>query len=502
MTIPSETGRAGETGPPLVHFVGVGKTFGGSAANDDLNFEIHAGRVTALIGENGAGKTTAMNILAGLYLPDAGHVVFDGAIIRPGSPRAAVDAGIGMVHQQFKLVDSLTGLENVSLATHRGRFGQAHAVEDDIRTLVDDLGFDIDLSRQVWQMPFAARQQLEILRVLAVGARLLILDEPTSVLSPPEVQRMFDIVRRVRDSGRAVVLISHKLEEVTNIADEIIVMRAGRIVHTGPVGTTDIAGLARLMVGEWTPAATARPSPVEGAPILTVENLTVADDLGLRAVDGVSLTVRAGEIVAILGVAGNGQSELLDAIGGLRHPISGRIDAPADRGRRNFGFIPSHVHGEAIAPSLSVADNTIIGHQHHAPFGVVLAPRTVSAWARDVVARFEVSGRVAAPARTLSGGNMQRLALGRELAHRAPLIVASYPTRGLDIATATAVRGALAARAADGTGVLIASEELEETLAFATRILVMHRGRIVADRAPETLEADELGRLMTVGEPS
>ena len=495
----SGAGRDGKPGPPLVAFEGVTKDFGGRPANDDLWFDIYSGRVTALIGENGAGKTTAMNILAGLYLPDAGRIQFDGRTIPPGSPRAAVAAGIGMVHQQFKLVESLTASENISLATDHGRMLLSSNIGASVKQLVEELGFDIEFDRRVWQMPLAARQQLEILRVLAVGARLLVLDEPTSVLSPPETQRMFEIVRRIRDSGRAVVLISHKLEEVMRIADEVVVMRGGRVVHTGSVDEIDADTLAELMIGDWQPVKAQRPAAASGAPILTVRDLVVVDDLGVPAVNNVNLEVRSGELVVIVGVAGNGQAELLDAVGGLRRPKSGTVTVPRSAGRRSFGFIPAQHLGTAIAPNLSVRDNTLIGHQHQPPFGIVLTPRKVGAWADDVIQRFAVSGQSSAPARMLSGGNLQRLVLGRELRHAAPLIVASYPTRGLDIATAAAVRSALVESAAKGKSVLVTSEELEESLAIATRILVMHRGQIVADRSPTGLAPDELGRLMTVG---
>jgi ABC-type uncharacterized transport system ATPase subunit len=479
--------------------VSVSKRFGALAANDDVTLAIPSGRVLGLVGENGAGKTTAMNVLAGLYLPERGAVVVDGKPLELGSPRASVAAGIGMVHQQFKLVETLTGFENVSLALDRGRFFQAKGAGPDLRALMTEVGFDLDLSARVWQMPLAARQQLEILRTLAIGARVLILDEPTSVLSPLETARLFTSIRRIAASGRAVVLISHKLLEVLDVADDVAVMRAGRIVHAGPRGEVDVARLAHLIVGERELRSGARPAGPQGEVILRVESLTVRNDLDLPAVRDVSLEVQAGELVVIVGVTGNGQSELMDAIAGLRPALRGRIEAPEATGKRAFAYVPAEHLGIGLAPNLALGDNAILGHQREPPFGMWLRRGAVRRRAAEVAGRFAVKADPSAPVRRLSGGNLQRVVLGRELRGDPSLIIASYPTRGLDVASAAQIRSALVARAAAGAAVLVSSEELDESLAIASRVLVMHRGEIVAERDPRTLDVGELGRLMTTG---
>ena len=421
------------------------KRFGPLLANDDVSFDIPAGLVVGLLGENGAGKTTAMNVLAGLYLPERGRVLIEGEPLPLGSPRASVAAGIGMVHQQFRLVETLTGFENISLGLHRGRLLQPRGADDRIRALMAEVGFEIDLAARVWQMTLAERQQLELLRTLAVGARVLILDEPTSVLSPLETGRLFGIIRRVAASGRAVVLISHKLLEVLEVADRLVVMRAGRVMHEGPAGGIDPAWLARLIVGEREIRHGARPPGPFGDAVLRVENLAVDNDLDVAAVRSASVTVRAGELVAIVGVTGNGQTELMDAIGGLRRHTHGRIHAPGGTGGRTFAYIPAQHLGVALAPDLPLADNAILGHQRRPPFGWWLRRHLLRERAGEVAARFAVMADPAAPVRRLSGGNLQRVVLGRELHGDPALIVASYPTRGLDVAAAAQIRDALVA---------------------------------------------------------
>ncbi len=487
-----------EAGTPLAALRGIGKSFGGLKANDDVSLEIARGSILGLLGENGAGKTTAMNALAGLYLPDRGEILVDGKPLPPGSPRAAVAAGIGMIHQQFKLVDRLTGYENCLLARDVGpkRFKAA-----ELDRLCRELGFGIDLSALVWQMTLAQRQQLEILRTLAVGARILVLDEPTSVLSPLETRQLFAIIQELAASGRAAVLISHKLQEVMGVATDIVVMRQGRVVHAGGALEKSADELARLIVGDRRIHAGRRATgPKSSAPTLDIENLTVQSEAGAAAVRDVSFTVAPGELVAILGVTGNGQSELMETIGGLRKPQSGRIRAP----RRTTGgtaFIPSRHLGVALAPGLPFDDNAMLGLQQRPPFGRWLKPSAVAANAGQVKSAFGVAGSARGPVRKLSGGNLQRLVLGRELLHEPSLIVADYPTRGLDVAAAAQIREALVARAEAGAAVLLSSEELDETLTIASRVMVMSGGRIAGDFPAHSIDMDLLAGLMTASQP-
>nr|WP_249730088.1 ABC transporter ATP-binding protein [Chelatococcus sp. YT9] len=482
---------------PVLKVEHVTKSFGDVLANSDVSFAVPAGSVVALLGENGAGKSTIMNAVCGLYLPEAGRILIDGQPMELGSPAAAVTAGVGMVHQQFKLVDTLTGYENISLATDRGRFLQRHVVPAALTDLMREVGFELDLAAPVWTMPLAARQQLEILRVLAQGARLLILDEPTSVLSPRETEQLFAIVKRIAASGRSIILISHKLAEIEDVADHLVVMRGGCVVFEGPNQTLTRDDIAELIIGKRVVRAGQRPHAAPGERQLSLRNVSIAARNGVTVVSDVSFDVHGGELVAVLGVTGNGQSELFDAIGGLLRHTSGRINAPRRAGRRAFAFIPARHLGIALAPGLSLEDNALLGAQRRPPFGPWLAPSQVRLHARAVLDSFDVRADPSSATRRLSGGNLQRVVLGRELASQPSLIVASYPTRGLDIASATQIRAALAQRAAAGTAVLMASEELDESLEIATRVLVMSSGRVVADLAPHQFERDAIGRLMT-----
>ncbi|MGI9491457.1 MAG: ATP-binding cassette domain-containing protein, partial [Geminicoccaceae bacterium] len=373
---------------PRITFQNVSKSFGDLRALDDVSFHVRDGQIVALLGENGAGKTTAMNVLSGLYLPDRGRIFVDGEPLKVGTPRASLDAGIGMVHQQFKLVETLTGFENLSLALHRGWFRQPSRPDQALRALMDDLGFELDLERAVWQMPLGIRQQLEILRVLAGGARTLILDEPTSVLSPFETEKLFQLLRRISDSGRSVILISHKLKEVMEAADRVIVMRGGKVVHEDDVAMIDRQRLASLIAGDRTIARDSRPVANIGQPVLEISALTVENDLGLPAVRDVSMTISGGELVALIGVAGNGQTELLDAIGGLRPMAAGSIKAPMESGRRDFAFIPAQHLGTGLAPGLDIIDNALLGHQRSPLFGRWINKEKASSFATEVAARF------------------------------------------------------------------------------------------------------------------
>jgi general nucleoside transport system ATP-binding protein len=486
--------------PPLVRLQGITKRFGTLCATDGVTFDVPHGRIVALLGENGAGKTTTMNILAGLYCPDAGLVAIDGVDLELGSPRASVAAGVGMVHQHFRLVETLTGLENISLAVDHGRFWRRTVPNETVRALLTNLGFKLNLAAQVWQLALAQRQQLEILRTLAAGARVLLLDEPTSVLSPLESNALFAIMRNIASSGRSVIVSSHKLAEVLAVADDVVVMRQGRIVHRGPVQDVDTSSLAKLIVGERVIAQNRRPVALVGDPILTVERLKTLNDFGLVCVHNVSFNVRSGELVVLVGVTGNGQTELIDAIAGMRPLAAGRIFAPRSDRWRGFAFVPAEQLGTGLAPNLSIADNSILDRHRLAPFDRSwLVPAAVERRAREVTARFGVTADVDTPVRRLSGGNLQRILLGRELTGNPELIVADYPTRGLDVAAAAQIRNALVERANAGAAVLISSEELDESLAIATRLLVMHRGEIVADFAPAEVDMESLGRLITTG---
>lgn len=480
---------------------GLTKTFGSVRAVDDVSLDVAPGEILALLGENGAGKTTLMNILTGVYLPDAGDMTVFGARLIPGSTRGAKEQGIGMLHQHLKLVETLTGAENISLAVDAGRFFRRRRLRPEIVDLASDLGFKLDLQLRVWQLNLAQRQQLEILRVLGTGARVLILDEPTSVLSSPDAARLFEIVKKIAATGRSVILISHKLEEVLGVVDSVAILREGRLVHRAGRERTTVQALARLMVGDREFLPLPRPDGVPGDRLVSVRDLVVEDDLGNVAVRGTSFDVCTGELVAIVGVAGNGQEELMEAVGGLRPIQSGRVafeDRPRSRQRR-FAHIPADRLGVGLAPGLDARDNALLGFQRVSPFGRWIRRHLTAVHLRLVTERFDVRLVEGAPIRNLSGGNLQRVLLGRELLVDHPLLLASYPTRGLDVAAAADIRSALVERVGAGAGVLLASEELEESVGIATRILVMYRGQIVADRDPRSMEFAEIAQLMTTG---
>ncbi len=484
---------------PLVRFRGVNKSFGALQANVDVSFDLRPGAILALLGENGAGKSTIMNVLAGLYVPDSGHIEVDGERLALGSPRASVAAGVGMVHQQFRLVESLSGFENISLALHGGRILQPRSADAKLKALMEELGFNIDLATPVHAMSLARRQQLEILRTIAAGARVLVLDEPTSVLSAVETHGLFAIMRRIVASGRSVILISHKLTEVLEVADEVVVMRSGRVVHKGPTAGADPDALSRHIVGDRSFVTDARPERAAGEIVLRVDKLDVADHRGATVVHGADFAVRGGEVVAILGVTGNGQTELMEAIGGLRRPVSGQVEAPRHNKRRAFAYIPAQHLGTALAPGLVLRENAILGHQRRLGGRGWLQRHVLNARAGHVKGRFGVRIDEHEPVRRLSGGNLQRVVLGRELLDDPSLIVADYPTRGLDVASAAQIRSALVAAASKGAGVLLSSEEISESLAIATRVLVMHGGEVVADLPAAEADRERIGRLMTRG---
>jgi ABC-type uncharacterized transport system ATPase subunit len=335
--------------------------------------------------------------------------------------------------------------------------------------------------------------------VLAAGASILVLDEPTAVLSPIEARGLFQIVRRIVASGRSVALITHKLNEVLEVADDIVVMCGGRVVHVGLAAESDPDKLARLIVGEREIRDSGRPNAAIGDTVLAVDSVTVNDHRGVTAVRNASFAIRAGELVVIAGVTGNGQTELIEAISGMRPLASGAITAPRISGRRAFAYIPAQSLGTGLAPDLSVRDNAILGRQRYPPFGRWFPRKAVNARSREVLARFGVKADGRAPVRHLSGGNLQRVVLGRELLAAPSLILADYPTRGLDVAAAAQIRAALIDSARSGAAVLMSSEELEESLGIATRILVMHRGEIITDLPAADAHIDTIGRLMTWG---
>ena len=522
----TESAAAGERGSPAVSMRGISKSFPGVVANDRVDFEAAAGEVHALLGENGAGKSTLSNILTGLYRPDEGEIALEGRRVHFGSPRDALDAGIFMVHQHFRLVEPFTVAENVILGEHGdgARAGRLlvspRAVERRVRDLGERYGIAVDPRARIWQLSLGEQQRVEILKALYREARILILDEPTAVLTPQEAESLFATLRAMAAEGRTVVFISHKLHEVMAVAERVTVLRGGKTVATVDVPEASQQSLAALMVGR--EVETVRRRPADRARVaeevaLACHDLHVLGDRGEPAVRGVDLEVRAGEIVGVAGVAGNGQRELAEALTGMREPSRGRVEAAGRRLRpgdpraaigAGIAHVPEDRLGTGVAPSLSVAANTVLKayRDEDISVGPLLRASRIRDRARAVIMRYGVQPpSPALPARQLSGGNLQKVVLGREF-HGGPraLVVAS-PTRGLDVGAIETVHRHLLHEAAGGVGILLISEDLDEILALADRIAVMYEGEVVGEVDAAAATVEEIGLLMAGGhraEPS
>ena len=491
---------------------GITRRFGSLTANDDVTLGIAPGSIHAIVGENGAGKTTLMRMLQGLDRPDAGSVVARRRARASRRPGGRGPPRIGMVHQELNLVPELTLLENLVLGHEPMRRGAIdwRAAHDAGARLVDETGLEVDWGQPAAAASLVARQRLEILRLLHRDADVLILDEPTAALAPPQVAELLKLLRRLRDGGRTVVFISHKLGEVLDIADRVTVLRRGRVTGGAPAGELDETQLVRLMVGEDVPAVRARPRAARGGePLLLVDRLEADDDLRLRRLRGVSLEVRAGEVLGVAGVAGNGQDELVDCLIGLRRPAAGRIEllgqdvtrSPiADRRRIGLAFIPADRRADGLAIDASVTDNVVAGAQRSEAL-------VRDGWfrrgsrqrrARSVVEAFDVRcAGLDAPAGSMSGGNQQRLILGRELAGEPRVVIASQPTRGVDVKGAAAIREQLVALRDRDAAVVLVSEELDELVALSDRIAVLADGMVAGVVDGPVDDLTELGRLMT-----
>ncbi len=495
-----EAGR--ESAPSLVVLKNITKRFPGVAANDDVSWNIGAGEIHALIGENGAGKSTLMNVLYGDYSPDAGRIVVRGKEARISSPRAAIALGIGMVHQHFLLVSPFTVAENVILGQEGGRLLHPEEAERRVAELAEEYGFRVDPAAPVETLSVGEQQRVEILKALYRGVDILILDEPTAVLTPEEAKDLFTNLRQLREGGKAIVFISHKLDEVLDIADRITVMRRGAVVgETRPADTTKTK-LAEMMVGRPVLFRLDKPKVEIGEPVLELE------DLRGGRLQGLSLTVRAGEIVGVAGVEGNGQRELADAVMGLRPLEAGRIIlrdrdlAGLDTQQiRNAGvaFIPEDRHGQGLVLDMSLWENAVLGRQDDAGFsgrGGALFIKKIKQLAQRLLTEFDVRARsIEVTARTLSGGNQQKMILARELETDPDLLIAAQPTRGLDVGAIEFVWSQILEQKAEGRAVLLISAELDEIFALSDRIVTIFEGRVTGEFGPDA-PVEEVGRGM------
>jgi len=496
-------------GAPAVSMRGVTKRFPGVVANDSVDFEAAPGEVHALLGENGAGKTTLSHILTGLYRPDEGQISLYGEPVEFNSPREAIDAGVGMVHQHFRLVSRFTVAENLVLGDRRGAGRNFRidpgAIAAQVRELGERYSLPVDPRARIWQLSVGEQQRVEILKALYQEARILILDEPTAVLTPDEADTLFVTVRKMAEEGRTVIFISHKLHEVKAVSDRVTVLRSGKALATVQTADATPRSLAELMVGREIEVVT-REGHVDpaSAPVLEVEDLWAESDRGTVAVKGVSLTLRSGEIAAIAGVAGNGQRELAEAIAGLRPCAKGvvRVNGKTVHNgdsraafRAGIGYVPEDRLGTGLSPTLSIAMNLSLKSFRRESLGPFLRLHAMRDKAVEAIRTFGI--KASGPEQEtdeLSGGNLQKVVISREFGAHPNVLIAASPTRGLDVAAVEQVHSYLLEAAGEGAGVLLISEDLDEILALNDRVLVMYEGTLTEAEDRESVA--EIGLLM------
>jgi simple sugar transport system ATP-binding protein len=493
---------------------GITKRYPGVVANDHIDLDVRRGEIHALLGENGAGKTTLMNVLYGLARPEAGQILLDGQPVRIAGPADAIARGISMVHQHFMLIPVLTVAENVIL----GAETMANPVFVDLKEasrrigeLARRFGFDLDPDARVSTLSVGLQQRVEILKALYREARILVLDEPTAVLTPQETEEIFALLRRLAADGRSIIFISHKLYEVLEVADRITVIRRGKVIGQRKPGETTEEELAELMVGRAVELTADRGTSHVGEPMLRVEDLRVADDRRHEVVPGVTFEVRAGEILGVAGVAGNGQDELIEAITGLRKPAGGRVGlgdldvtgfSPRRMNEAGVGFVPADRHRFGLILSFPLFDNLILTSYYRRPFARahVRDDRAILESARAQVEKFDIRAPgVGVSTSTLSGGNQQKVIVAREFDRPLKLLVLDQPTRGLDVGSIEFIHKEIVKKRNAGTAILLVSAELDEILEMSDRIVVMYRGRIVKEMDGRTADKSEVGLYMATG---
>lgn len=498
-----------------VEMHGIVKRFPGVLANDHVDLTVREGEIHALLGENGAGKSTLMNILSGLYKPDEGEIWVRGRPVHFGSPRDALRCGIGMIHQHFMLVPSHSVAENILLGLDQPRIIlQPRKIEALVAELSQRYNLRVEARAKIWQLSVGEQQRVEVLKMLYRGANILIMDEPTAVLTPMEVEDLFNTLRTMARSGHTIIFISHKLDEVLKIADRITVLRRGRVEASNiPAGHISKNELARLMVGREVLFRIEKKPCQPGEVVLEVQDLEALDDKGLPALRRISLTVRSGEILGLAGVAGNGQRELAEVICGLRPALSGHVRvhgkeitnaSPAQILEEGVSFIPEDRVGMGSVPNLSIAENLALRSYRYPPIGNrwrINRP-LINRRAEELIKRFDImTPSVNLPSRLLSGGNLQRMILARETSAEPRVIVAMHPTRGLDVGATEATHRVLLMARDQGSGLLLISEDLDEILALADRIAVLYEGQIMGIVEADQADIEHIGLMMAGSHP-
>jgi general nucleoside transport system ATP-binding protein len=503
--------------PPVLELRGITKRFPGVLANDHIDLTLNEGEIHALLGENGAGKTTLMNILYGLYQPDEGEVLVRGKPIVVHSPSDAIASGIGMVHQHFMLIPVFTVTENVMLGeeeTRPGGFLNRKAASDKIQTISKQYNLEVNPNSYIRDLPVGVQQRVEIIKLLYRNADILIFDEPTAVLTPQEADELFGIMRTLTQQGKSIIFITHKLREVLDVADRITVIRRGKVIGSVDPEAADQNLLASMMVGRAVQLELEKQPANPGDAVLQVKDLVVADETLQITVDGVSFDVRAGEVVGIAGVQGNGQTELVESITGLREPAQGQIillgkditrASPRECTELGSGHIPEDRQRDGLVLPFPVSDNLVLNMYYKPPFarGVIMDENAILASAEEQIKAFDVRTPGAqTPVGSLSGGNQQKVIVARELSRPIRFLVASQPTRGLDVGSIEYIHSQILKRRDSGVAVLLVSTELDEILQLSDRIAVMYRGKIVAVVPAEDATKEFIGLLMAGVDPT
>ncbi len=492
----------------------ISKYFGSVAANEDVSLNVEKGEILALLGENGSGKTTLMNMLSGIYFPDKGQILVDGKEVVIRSPKDSFALGIGMIHQHFKLIDVFTAFENIILGMEQSSAViDRKTMEKDIRALIDRYGFQLDLRRKVYDMSVSEKQTLEIVKMLYRGANILILDEPTAVLTPQETEHLFGVLRRMREDGKSIIIITHKLQEVLSISDRVSILRKGRYIGTVNTAEATRQSLTDMMVGEKVSLDIHRPDPVNPKPCLKVKRLTCLNQYGVRMLDNVSFTANAGEILGIAGIAGSGQKELLESIAGLQDCVGDMMYTDPQSGTTcnlrgltpmqiirlgvSLAFVPEDRLGMGLSGDMGMTGNMLIRSYRsgHSPMMERKNPRHQ---AEEIRSRLEVqTPSINTPVRRLSGGNVQKVLVGREIASSPKLLMTAYAVRGLDINTSMVIYDLLNEQKQKGAAVIYVGEDLDVLLALSDRIMVLCGGKVTGILDARTATKEQVGLLMT-----